>query len=111
MWPEEYEICDCPKFPYMRQERLCNVRFITRRERILRYLEALADKVNEGWKPDWKKSSERKYFLAYSHDVDQITIGSNRYFKEISDIYFKSREAAERVIAEARIELQELFSI
>jgi hypothetical protein len=83
--------------------------FLTRRERILRYLGALADKVNEGWKPK-ADGKEFTYEIGYSRSLG-LEITFNVPLITYYCVYFLSQQAAERVLAEARPEWEELFGI
>jgi hypothetical protein len=107
MWPECYgcyQQCQIDK----RYSNPCTRTHLSRRERILRYLQALADKVNEGWKPDWEDDEETRF--CFFGELSKIGIDS-RCEVDYNIAYFKSREAVNRVLAEARPELEELFNI
>lgn len=60
-------------------------------------LQYIADKLNDGWKPDWNDMNEGKYTLVYDYDVKEFFV-----FRYIShnhfSVYFKSEELAEKAI-------------
>jgi hypothetical protein len=60
-------------------------------------LQYIADKLNDGWVPDWDDRDEYKYYIAYSHHSNEIVILHNTIVYEFKT-YFKSELLAKQAI-------------
>ena len=78
-------------------------------EKIRRYIDHLAEIVNGDWEPNWNDDTSRHYIFYHHHDLE-LKIGS-MYNSVSLDWYFKSEEAAERVIKVAEHELKIAFGV
>jgi len=59
-------------------------------------LQYIADKLNDGWVPDWY-NREEKCYIFYSHQCVEWDVGT-RYNSEDITTYFKSEELAQRAL-------------
>lgn len=59
-------------------------------------LMTVAKYLNDGWQPDWHNCNESKYYIEILHN-DEICVTYLSTLKS-GDIYFKSRELAEKAI-------------
>ena len=86
---------------------------LTTKELIRRYIEHLAGILNEGWVPDWNKYDDyasEPHSIYYDHDEGVFHIDGVDFLQS-DEIYFKSREAAEKVIKVAEEQLRILFGV
>ncbi len=68
------------------------------------------DKCNGDWKPDFKNDNSSKYYIAFHHDDNTMTIYSYLSIEEFNLFgYFKEREDAERAIELFGNEIKRLF--
>lgn len=64
--------------------------------KVYRMLLEVAEYLNEGWKPDWKEPTQRKYFIDKDYDGTYIVNYCNLPCS--SSGYFKSAELVEQAI-------------
>lgn len=57
----------------------------------------VAHYLNDGWKPDWKDETQRKYYIYYDINDKAFVIDHNTHFN-YGVVYFKSIEIAEQAI-------------
>ena len=79
----------------------------TRKERLRRLIAAAAEKVNGGW---GSKNTELGWSIVYDTYSKKLTIVQSTCHRLLA-IYFKSQEAAQRVLDKLRPELEELLGI
>lgn len=48
---------------------------------------------SDGWKPDWKDTSNGKYYVYYDEKTKYYNINSNQVFKYINTIYMSKKNA------------------
>ena len=63
-------------------------------------LSNFAEVVNEGWTPNWKDKYEEKYCLYYDCFQDKWHTIYTFFAKYPTEVYFKSKELAQRAINE-----------
>lgn len=81
------------------------------KERILLFkLHKWAEEQNEGWTPDWDKTSEPKYCVEYNNYTREFTSGYYSGIFTFSKLpHFKSEEIAEQFIDEFGDEIKEVL--
>lgn len=57
----------------------------------------VAKYLNNGWEPDWNNLIQNKYYISYDNSNHAFSIPYCNYL-QLSTIYFKTRELAERAI-------------
>lgn len=57
----------------------------------------VAHYLNDGWKPNWKDETQRKYYIYYDINDKAFVIDHNTHFN-YGVVYFKSIEIAEQAI-------------
>lgn len=57
----------------------------------------LRDIYNDGWEPDWKNDSTRKFCLQYNHKIKKITVDWCFNF-QTAIVYFKSEKLVEQAL-------------
>ena len=58
----------------------------------------LAEDLNEGWEPDWLNFNEVKCHIVYDYELRSFDYESILYINDLSTVYFKDRETAEKAI-------------
>ena len=81
----------------------------TKRRNLLTRFRAFRDECNNGWKPDWRNHSDRKYYILYGENriLSQIYAGTVNDFPLFG--YFKNESDCEKAIELFGDEIKELF--
>lgn len=89
----------CTGYTYMQEQAI--------RIKLLNWISAFAQVINKEWKPNWNDSKQCKYFIMYDYEENKYLVNYdiNSRFCFPNEIYFKSREAAQRCIDEILIPL------
>lgn len=66
-------------------------------------LHSLAEKLNEGWEPNWLDEDENKYYIAT--DFNQTTVHARTRFAAAGMVFFETQEKAEQAIKQIDTEL------
>ena len=77
------------------------------KETLWRKLQRFADENNN--EIDWNALPGRKYFIYYDYYEDKISIDETGAFEHFGQVYFSSREIAERALEEFKEELEKYF--
>lgn len=100
---------DLPTYDDWFDTHYCHQSILTSKELLRRYIQHLADIVNDGWVPDLKSKVQKKYYIFFnSENVFSVWVHVHVF---INVIYFESEDAARRVIDNASQELLELFGV
>ena len=75
----------------------------TKRIKELSRLTALAEKLNDGWVPNWLDTDEEKYYIAT--DFNSITVHTRKRYAAAGMIFFRTQEDAQRAIEEINTEI------
>ena len=78
---------------------------IRKKETLWRKLQRFADENNE--EIDW--DGGRKYYIYYDHFTETLVVGNISKMQDFGQVYFSSKEIANRAIEEFREELKEYF--
>lgn len=80
-----------------------------KRRNLLTRFRAFIDECNNGWKPDWRNHSDRKYYILYGENriLSQIYAGTVNDFPLFG--YFKNESDCEKAIELFGDEIKELF--
>lgn len=80
-----------------------------KRRNLLTRFRAFRDECNNGWKPDWRNHSDRKYYILYGENriLSQIYAGTVNDFPLFG--YFKNESDCEKAIELFGDEIKELF--
>lgn len=74
-------------------------------------LQRFADENNDR-KIDWNNKDQAKYYIEYNYDRKLICVDNYNYYREFQqDIYFTSREIAEKAIEKFKDDLIKYFEI
>lgn len=83
---------------------------LTSKELAIRYLEYLANKLNNDWEPEWSNVTQKKYYVYYNNNIEKfVTCGDARMSYGLT--VFRSVETAEQAIEIARPQLKLIMGV
>ena len=86
-----------------------NTDIFTSRELLRRYIQHLADILNDGWVPNWS-TNESKFHILMDFDIKGFLV--REAFSCMYDIiYFKSEIIAKQILDHAKEQLEELYEV
>ena len=111
---EEYEWCDmnCDNICYEKKKRnktkeeAEKVLFEQNLFRKIKRFRDVYDKENI----DWNNHDERKYYIHYDYQKEEIKVNWLYTFRDALEIYFNSKEVTERCLEEFREDLEKYFA-
>lgn len=66
-------------------------------------LSNFAYQVNEGWEPDWESEDQNKWYVYWVHQSHSWEVAYYNRGQSVNEVYFKTKELAERAINEVII--------
>lgn len=81
-----------------------------KKEKARRLLQQYADQVNGDWEPDWRSSTQGKYYIFYNYKNKQHYVCCEHVYNSGLS-YFKTEELALQAIEDMREQLDILFDL